>query len=221
MSLKSRLVLRFLIALVVFGALLFIPAGSLRFWQGWAYIAISFVPGLFAFTYFYKHDPQLIERRMQFKEKVREQKRIMTFVYIAWLVAFVLPGLDHRFGWSHQPLWITIFSQAVVFGGFATTLWVAKVNRFAARTIQVEPGQEVISSGPYRIVRHPMYLGACAMWLFTPLALGSYLTLPAFVLLIPLIVLRLLNEEKVLRQELPGYAEYCVHTRFRLVPFLW
>jgi protein-S-isoprenylcysteine O-methyltransferase Ste14 len=158
---------------------------------------------------------------MQFKEKVREQKRIMTFVYIAWLVAFVLPGLDHRFGWSHSPLWITILSQAVVFGGFATTLWVAKVNRFAARTIQVEPGQEVISSGPYRIVRHPMYLGACAMWLFTPLALGSYLTLPAFVLLIPLIVLRLLNKEKVLRQELPGYAEYCVHTRFRLIPFLW
>jgi protein-S-isoprenylcysteine O-methyltransferase Ste14 len=221
MTLKSRLALRFLLALGVLGALLFIPAGSLRFWQGWAYIAISFVPGLFAFTYFYKHDPQLIERRMQFREKVREQKRIMTFVYIAWLVAFVLPGLDHRFGWSHQPLWVTIFSQAVVFGGFATTLWVAKVNRFAARTIQVEPGQEVISSGPYRIVRHPMYLGACAMWLFTPLALGSYLTLPAFVLLIPLIVLRLLNEEKVLRQELPGYSEYCLHTRFRLVPFLW
>jgi protein-S-isoprenylcysteine O-methyltransferase Ste14 len=221
MTLKSRLALRFLLALGVLGALLFIPAGSLRFWQGWAYLAISFVPGFFAFTYFYKHDPQLIERRMQFKEKVREQKRIMTFVYIAWLVAFVLPGLDHRFGWSHQPLWITIFSQAVVFGGFATTLWVAKVNRFAARTIQVEPGQEVISSGPYRIVRHPMYLGACAMWLFTPLALGSYLTLPAFVLLIPLIVLRLLNEEKVLRQELPGYPEYCLHTRFRLVPFLW
>jgi len=221
MGLKSRLALRFLLAFGVLGALLFIPAGSLRFWQGWAYLAISFVPGCFAFTYFYKHDPQLIERRMQFKEKVREQKHIMTFVYIAWLVAFVLPGLDHRSGWSHQPLWITIFSQAVVFGGFATTLWVAKVNRFAARTIQVEPGQEVISSGPYRIVRHPMYLGACAMWLFTPLALGSYLTLPAFVLLIPLIVLRLLNEEKVLCQELSWYAEYCTHTRFRLIPFVW
>jgi protein-S-isoprenylcysteine O-methyltransferase Ste14 len=221
LSLKFKLALRFLLALGVFGALLFIPAGSLKFWQGWVYIAISFIPGLFAFAYFYKHDPQLVERRMQLKEKVREQKRIMAFIYIAWLVAFVLPGLDHRFAWSHQPLWITIFSQAVVFGGFATTLWVAKVNRFAARTIQVEPGQEVISSGPYRIVRHPMYLGACAMWLFTPLALGSYVNLPAFILLIPLIVLRLVNEEKVLRHDLPGYTEYCLHTRFRLVPFLW
>ena len=221
MTLKSRLALRFLLALGMLGALLFIPAGSFRFWQGWVYILTTFVPGVLAFTYFYKHDPQLIERRMQFKEKVREQKRIMTFVYIAWLVAFVLPGLDHRFGWSHSPLWIAILSQAVVFGGFAITLWVLKVNRFASRTIQVELGQAVISSGPYRIIRHPMYLGASAMWLFTPLALGSYFTLPAFALLIPLIVLRLLNEEKVLRQELPGYAEYCLRTRFRFVPFLW
>ena len=200
---------------------MFIPAGSLRFWQGWVYILTTFVPGVLAFAYFYKHDPQLIERRMQFKEKVSEQKRIMTFVYIAWLVAFVLPGLDHRFGWSHQPLGSTILSQVVVLGGFVITLWVTKVNRFAARTIQVEPGQEVISSGPYRIVRHPMYLGASVMLLFTPLALGSYFALPAFVLLIPLIVLRLLNEERVLRQELPGYSEYCLHTHFRLVPFLW
>jgi len=221
MTLKSRLALRFLLALGVLGALLFIPAGSLRFWQGWVYIATSFVPGLLAFTYFYKHDPQLIERRMQFREKVREQKRIMALVYVAWSFAFVLPGLDHRFGWSHSPLWLTIFSQAVALCGFGMTLWVMKVNRFASRTIEVEPGQELISSGPYRIVRHPMYLGGCAMWLFTPLALGSYLTLPAFVLLIPLIVFRLLNEEKVLRQELPGYSEYCLHTRFRLVPFLW
>jgi protein-S-isoprenylcysteine O-methyltransferase Ste14 len=221
MSLKSRLALRLPIGMVVIGALLFIPAGSFRFWQGWVYILIMYVPGLLAFAYFYKHDPQLIERRMLFKEKVREQKRIMTLVYITWLIAFVLPGLDHRFGWSHQPLGITIFSQALVLGGFVITFWVMKVNRFAARTIQVEPGQEVISSGPYRIVRHPMYLGGSVMFLFTPLALGSYFALPAFALLIPVIVLRLLNEEKVLRQDLPGYSEYCLHTRFRLVPLVW
>jgi protein-S-isoprenylcysteine O-methyltransferase Ste14 len=221
MSLKSRLALRFLVVLVVYGALLFIPAGSFRFWQGWVYILTSFVSALFAFVYFYKHDPQLIERRMQLKEKVREQKRIIAFVYITWLIAFVLPGLDHRLGWSHLPLWATIFSQAVVFGGYAMTFWVVKVNRFAARTIRVEPNQKVISSGPYRLVRHPMYLGICAMWLLTPFALGSYLTFPVFVLIIPLIILRLLNEEKVLRQELQGYAEYCVQTRFRLVPCVW
>jgi len=116
---------------------------------------------------------------------------------------------------------LTIFSQLAVLGGSVLTFWIMKANRFASRAVQVEPGQEVISSGPYAIVRHPMYSGICLMLLFTPLALGSYIALPAFLLVIPLVVLRLLNEEKVLHQELPGYSEYCVHTRFRLVPYLW
>ena len=221
MSLGSRLTVRVLNALVVMGAMLFIPAGTLKFWQGWAYLIMFFVPGLLAFVYFYKHDPELVERRLRFKEKVREQKQIMTFVYVIWLIAFLLPGIDHRFGWSRLPLYLMLASQVVVFCGYLLTLWVVKVNRFAARTIQVEPGQKVVSTGPYGIIRHPMYLGVCATLLFTPLALGSYFALPAFVLLIPLVVLRLLNEEKVLRQELPGYSEYCLNTRFRLVPFLW
>jgi protein-S-isoprenylcysteine O-methyltransferase Ste14 len=221
MSLKSKLALRFVLPALVFGALLFIPAGTFKFWQGWAYLLVLFVPGLLFFVYFYRHDQELIERRLQFREKVPEQKRIMTFLYVIWLVAFLLPGLDHRFGWSRLPLYLVVASQVVVFGGYALTLWVVKVNRFAARTIQVEPGQQVVSAGPYGVVRHPMYSGMCAVLLFTPLALGSYFALPAFVLVIPLIVLRLLNEEKALRRELPGYSEYCLRTRFRLVPFLW
>ncbi|MGD0164951.1 MAG: isoprenylcysteine carboxylmethyltransferase family protein [Candidatus Sulfotelmatobacter sp.] len=221
MSLKSKLAPRFLLGLVVFGAMLFVPAGSLRYWQGWAYLVVWFVPALFAFGYFCKHDPQLIERRMQRKEKVREQKLIMTFAFVTWLIGYLLPGLDHRFGWSHLPLWLTILSQAFVLAGYLTIFWVLKANSFAGSTIRVEPGQKVISSGPYRIVRHPMYLGGSVMFLFAPLALGSYFALPVFALFIPIIVLRLLNEEKILRQELPGYAEYCLHTRFRLIPLLW
>ena len=145
----------------------------------------------------------------------------MGVIYVTWLLAFLLPGFDHRYGWSHLPLWPTVLSQLLVLTGYLMTFWVVKRNRFAARTIQVERGQEVISNGPYRVVRHPMYLGMCIMWLFTPLALGSYFALPAFALLIPLIVLRLLNEERVLRQELAGYTEYCSQTRFRLLPFVW
>jgi len=221
MSLKSKLALRFLLGAIAIGAMLFIPAGSLGFWQGWAFLTIWFVPILAAFAYFYKHDPALVERRLNRKETVREQKLIIKFGFVTWLIGYLLPGLDHRFGWSHLPLWLTILSQAFVLGGWLMVFWVLKANSFAAATIRVEPDQKVISSGPYRIVRHPMYLGVSVMLLFSPLALGSYFALPVFALFIPIIVLRLLNEEKVLRQELPGYAEYCLHTRFRLVPFLW
>jgi protein-S-isoprenylcysteine O-methyltransferase Ste14 len=224
MTLKSRLVLRGGFMPVVFGALLFIPAGSLRFWQGWAYLIISFGFGISTFSYFYKHDPQLIERRLRRgwrEETVPEQKLIMKFALVIWLIAFLLPGLDHRFGWSHTPLWLTVLALAFVLSGLLMVFWVLKSNSFAASTIRVEPGQPVISTGPYAIVRHPMYLGMDLWCLFTPLALGSYFALPVFALLIPVIIFRLLNEEKVLRHELPGYSDYCLHTRFRLVPLLW
>jgi protein-S-isoprenylcysteine O-methyltransferase Ste14 len=148
---------------------------------------VWFVPTLFAFGYFCKHDPQLIERRLRRKEKVHEQKLIIKFGFATWLIGYLLPGLDHRFGWSHLPLWLTILSQAFVLGGCLMMFWVLKANSFAAATIRVEPDQKVISSGPYRIVRHPMYLGASVMFLFAPLALGSYFALPVFALFIPII----------------------------------
>jgi protein-S-isoprenylcysteine O-methyltransferase Ste14 len=118
-------------------------------------------------------------------------------------------------------LWVEIAAQALTLTGYLGTMWVIDVNRFAARTVQVERDQRVISSGPYGVVRHPMYSFALVMWLATAAALGSYVVLPFFALLIPVIVLRLLNEEKVLRRELPGYAEYCERTRYRLAPYIW
>ncbi len=208
----------------MWGCFLFLPAGSFRFWQGWVYFVIMFAFAVSALGYFYRHDPQLIERRLKGgwrQETVREQKVIMMLVPAMMLIAFPLPGFDHRFGWSHTPLWLVAVAQAFVLGGCLLIFWTFKSNSFAASTIRVETGQRVISTGPYGVVRHPMYLGA-AMWLlFTPLALGSYFALPVFALLLPLIVFRLLNEETVLRQELPGYADYCLRTRFRLVPLLW
>ena len=221
MSLKARLAVHFSLALVVFTGLVFIPAGSWKFWQGWVVLVIWFMPGLAAGIFFYKRDPELLERRMRAKEKVREQKLLMTCFYVIFFISFVLPGIDHRFGWSRPPLWLTLLGQVLLLASYLMTFWVVRVNRFASRTIQVDPGQTVISTGPYRIVRHPMYLGGSVMLLAMPLALGSYWALPAFALLIPALVLRLLNEEKILRQELPGYSAYCLRTRFRLVPFLW
>jgi len=221
MTLKTKLALHFLVAAAALAAAVFIPAGSLKFWQGWVCLTIWNVPVLVVLLYLYKHDPELVERRLRWREEVREQKILMRLFRVTVMALFLLPGFDHRFGWSHLPLWLTILSQAFVFGGWVMVFWVMKVNRFAASTVEVESGQGVISTGPYSIVRHPMYLGAGVMLLFLPLALGSYFALPAFALIIPILALRLFNEEKVLRQELPGYPEYCLRTRFRLVPFLW
>jgi protein-S-isoprenylcysteine O-methyltransferase Ste14 len=220
-NLKSKLIVRLLLTAVVAAGMLFIPAGSLKFWQAWVYMAIICVPMLPATIYFYKHDPRLVERRMRMKEKVSEQKLIMKLANLIFVIAFSLPGLDYRFGWSRVPLWLTMISQAVVLGSYLMTYRVLKENSFASRIIEVEAGQRVISTGPYRIVRHPLYLGATLMLLFTPFALGSYWALLAFGPLVALIVFRLLNEEKVLRRELPGYSEYCLRTRFRLIPFVW
>jgi protein-S-isoprenylcysteine O-methyltransferase Ste14 len=221
MSLKSKLLLQCILALIFVAAMFFVPAGSVRFWQGWAYIGIVFIPMFAASFYFYKYDPELVASRMQRKEKVREQKVIMRLANLLFFVCLLLPGLDHRYGWSHMASSLTIVSQVLALGGYLMTLWVMKANRFASRIIEVKVGQQVISSGPYRIVRHPMYLGAIVMFLSTPLALGSYWTLPAFALVIPVIVLRLLNEEKILNKELPGYSEYRLRTRFRLIPRVW
>lgn len=226
MNLRLKLSLRLVVGLLICAALLFISAGSLRYCQGWIFLAVFFIPAISFSFYLYKHDPQLLERRLQMKEKISEQKLLVTLVKAVSLGGFVLASLDYRFGWSRhylgaEPLWLKVLSPALVLVGLLLMLWVFAVNSFASRTIQVEAGQKVISGGPYRLVRHPMYLGSVVMWLATPLALGSYFALPAFALLLPFYVFRLLNEEKVLRRDLPGYSEYCNATHYRLVPLVW
>jgi len=220
-SLTTRLILRCLFAVVFLAAFLFIPAGSLRYWQGWVLMAQLFLPMPFTSVYFLKRDPQLVERRLRTQETISEQKTIIRWVQWLAFASLLIPGLDYRFGWSRVPLWLTILSQVLVFAGSLITLWVMKENSFASRTVQVEEGHRVISTGPYRFVRHPMYFGAILMFAFTPLALGSWWALPGFLLVIPFLVLRLLNEEKLLRRDLPGYSDYCLRTRSRLLPLLW
>jgi len=225
-NLISRLVRRGFVNQLVLAALLFISAGSLKFWQGWVFMVLNLIAGLCSCIYFYKHDLQLLERRMLKKEKISEQRLIMTLWKVLAAVSIVLSGYDYQFGWSRTfpgpvPLWLTLLALLLVLGGHVLFFQVLKANRFAASIIQVEAGQAVVATGPYRFVRHPMYSAGVIIWLCTPLALGSYAAVPVCVLIIPAIIFRLLNEEKVLRQELPGYSEYCRRTRFRLVPFVW
>jgi protein-S-isoprenylcysteine O-methyltransferase Ste14 len=226
MSLGVRLAIRFSLGLIVGAAILFVPAGSWKFWQGWIYLAVFFTPIIGSCLYFLKHDPQLLERRLQSKEKTSAQRSLVAWFKPLFFVVYLLPGLDRRMGWSRVwagpvPPWLSLLSDALVLLGLLFVVWVMRVNSFASRTIQVEAGQKVISRGPYGMVRHPMYLGSLVMWLSTPLALGSFVALPAFATLIPFYVLRLLNEEKVLDEELPGYAEYRLRTRYRLIPLVW
>jgi len=226
MTLKARVIRRFAMGTIVAAALLFLPAGSLRYWQGWFFMVVTWAFFFPAVLYMAKHDPQLMERRMQYKEKEPEQELFKIVASLIFFPAFMLPGFDFRFGWSRAwlgpvPLWLVLAGQAPALAGYGLAFWVMRVNSFASRTIQVEAGQKVVSTGPYAVVRHPMYAGIVVMFVATPLALGSYVALPAFVLMIPLFAYRMINEEKVLRRDLPGYVEYCQRTRFRLVPGVW
>jgi protein-S-isoprenylcysteine O-methyltransferase Ste14 len=226
MSLRSRLLVRSVVALVVVAPMLFLTAGTLKFWEAWVFLGIMFLPMIIFSLYYPERDPQMVERRLQTKEKVKEQKVIMKLVNLILVPAFLITGFDHRFGWTRElvgavPLWLRIVAQVLLLAGYLVAYWVVDVNRFASRTIQVEPGQKVISSGPYSLVRHPMYSAGLVMWLFVPVALASYVALPLFAIFIPIFVWRLLNEERVLKQELPGYEAYCQKTRFRLIPHVW
>ena len=217
----KKIFLIFTAALAVIMAALFVPAGTFDYWQAWLYMVVIFVPASIILFYFLKKDPEFLERRMKYKEKEAKQKSVVRVALIIFIIGFLLPGLDHRFGWSDVPSEIVIAADALVFLGYMMCFLVFRENSYAGRTIEVVKGQKVISTGPYAIIRHPMYLGSIAMYIATPIALGSYWALPPFLLMLPVFVYRIMNEEEVLRRSLPGYTEYCKKTRYRLVPFVW
>jgi protein-S-isoprenylcysteine O-methyltransferase Ste14 len=204
--------------------LLFLPAGTLRYGQGWAYVA-TFVICSSAYTlYLAKHDPALLKRRTEAgisHEKEPTQKVIMVFFFGACIALVVLSPLDVRFGWSNVPWYICAFGDALVVASFYIFYLVSKVNTYAAANIRVEEGQKVISTGMYGFVRHPMYFGALFLLIGTPLALGSWWTLLLTPIFLPILVARILNEEKVLVRDLPGYVEYQKKVTTRLIPFVW
>jgi protein-S-isoprenylcysteine O-methyltransferase Ste14 len=224
-NLLTRLIGWGLIRQMALVILLFVP-GTLHYWQGWAFFAVNLVVSIIFCTYFYKYDRELLARWLLRKENVIAQKFIMLLLKIVAFTSYVLCGLDNRFGWSQTylkpvPWWLTVLAMPGYAGCYLLFVPVFNANRFAASVIQTEVGQTVADTGPYRFVRHPMYSVSLAVWFWLPLALGSFIVLPEVALIAPVLVLRLLNEEKVLQRDLPGYREYCQRTPYRLIPFVW
>ena len=223
-TLNQQTWVRSAVSLVAFMAMLFIPAGTLRFWPGWLYAFVFSGATTIISVYFLKHDPKLVERRMKVgpgAEQRPTQKIIMAITLAGFILLIVLPGLDYRLHWSSVPPWLVLAANAVLALSFAIFFVVLKQNSYAASTIRIEADQPVVSTGLYAIVRHPLYSGALLLLLATPLALASYWTLLVALALIPVLAWRLLDEERFLKQNLPGYADYCRTTRFRLIPLIW
>ena len=223
-SLNTQAWVALVILAVVMGLLLFVPAGTLGYWQGWVYLAVFIGASALTTIDLIRRDPALLARRMRggpTAEQRPAQRAIMLVASTGFIALLVVPALDHRFGWSHVPIWVVIGGDLLVVVGFALIARVYRENTYTSSTIQVATDQRVVSTGPYAIVRHPMYASAMLYLIGTPLALGSYWGLVAFVAMIPVLIWRLFDEERMLANDLPGYRDYQRKVRHRLVPFIW
>jgi protein-S-isoprenylcysteine O-methyltransferase Ste14 len=215
---------RQLVFLVFITALLFAPAGTLDFWQAWLFLAVFVACMVPLGIYFVRTDPALVERRMRAgpaAEQEPVQKVAIGIVCAALLAMLIVPGFDRRWHWSGVPAWLTVVADATIVASFVIFFYVMKQNSFAAATVRVERGQTVVSTGLYGVVRHPMYMGTQPLTIAMPLALGSWWALLPVLAIVPALVWRLVDEERVLRRDLPGYAAYCARVRYRLVPGIW
>ena len=224
MTLRSRALTGLTQFVLILGALLFGSAWSLRYWQAWAFLAV-FGASITAITvYLLQNDPALLERRLRAgasAEKEKSQKIIQAVANIFFLSLIIVPGLDHRFSWSHLPVWLSVAGDSLVVIGLSIVFLVFRENTYTSGVIEVAPDQRVISTGPYRIVRHPMYAGAFVLIFGVPLALGSAWGLVCCLPLMAAIVVRLIDEERYLVRHLAGYTEYRERTRYRLIPGLY
>jgi len=212
------------ILVLAMGLILFVPAGSLRYWQGWVYLAIFITASAFTTLDLLNRDRALLERRMKggpTAETRPAQKVIMLFVSIGFVALLVVPALDYRFGWTFVPLLVVVAGDVLVAIGMFLIFLVYRVNTYTAATVQVAEGQKVISTGPYAIVRHPMYASGSLFLAGMPLALGSYWGFVPTAVMAPFLIWRLLDEERLLTKSLPGYTGYRERVRYRLVPFVW
>ena len=212
---------KFFLGFVIMGLLIFLPAGSLHYWQGWLLMGILFVPMFIAGLVMMVKNPELLQKRLNAKEQEKEQKTVVALSGLLFVLAFVVAGLNWRFQWLVLPNWAVWVAAALFMVCYALYAEVLRENTYLSRTIEVQEHQKVVDTGLYGIVRHPMYLATTILFLMMPLVLASPISFGIMLLYIPLIVKRIRNEEAVLEQGLEGYGEYKQKVKYRILPFIW
>ena len=212
---------KFLAGLLLVGLLLFLPAGTFAYWQAWLFIGILFGPMFIAGIVLMVRQPDLLRKRLSAKEEQNEQKRVVALSGLLFVAMFVVAGLNFRFGWLLLPEWTTYVAAVIFLISYALYAEVMRENIWLSRTIEVQENQQVVSTGLYGIVRHPMYSATLLLFLSMPLVLASPWSFAIMLLYIPIIALRIRNEEQVLERELKGYAEYKQRVKYKLIPFIW
>ena len=221
MNLFLNALTKVLLGLVLVGLLLFLPAGTIAYAGAWLFLVLLFLPMLGMGVVLFVKSPSLLQKRLNHKEKETAQRGVIALSGLMFPVGFILSALDFRFGWSKVPMWLVIVASILFLTGYAMYAEVMRENAYLSRTVEVQEGQTVISTGLYGVVRHPMYLATLLMFLPIPLILGSFWGLIPMALYPVLIVVRILNEESVLTKGLDGYAEYKEKIKYRLIPFIW
>ena len=212
---------KFLLGVVVIGLLLFLPAGSLQYWQGWLLMGILFVPMFCAGLVMMAKNPELLRKRLTAKEAEKEQRTVVKLSGLLFVAAFVVAGLNWRFGWCVLPDWAVWVSAGLFLVCYLLYAEVLRENTYLSRTIEVQENQKVIDTGLYGVVRHPMYMSTLILFLAMPLVLGSPISFGIMLLYVPILAKRIRNEEKVLEEGLNGYREYKNRIRYKLIPFVW
>ena len=213
--------IKFSIGILFVGLILFLPAGTLNFYNAWLFMGLLFIPMFILGIFLFIKSPELLEKRLNAKEKENTQKGVVGFSAILFLASFLIAGFDYRYGWTQVPVWCVILASVILLVSYALYSEVMRENIYLSRTIEVQENQKVIDTGLYGIIRHPMYAVTIFLFLSIPIVLGSWWALLCMAPYPFLIAIRILNEEKVLENNLSGYKEYKAKVKYRLVPFIW
>ena len=221
MKLLVEALVKFTCGLLLVGLLIFLPAGTFAYTYGWLFVCLLFVPMLVAGFVMQARSPDFLKKRLDAKEKQSKQKGVLAFSGLMFIAGFLVAGLDFRFGWSKMPLWVTVGAAVLFLCAYVLYAEVMRENAYLSRTVKVEEGQQVVDTGLYGIVRHPMYAVTVLLFLMIPPVLGSWYAWMVFACYPGIIVVRLLDEEELLCRELPGYEAYKKKVKYRLIPFIW